>query len=101
MQVPALSPTPLRDAYSRRRQTLPWAQLLRRVFFLDALSCPRCDAPMVVLALISEPQVVRKILLHLGLPADLPPVAPAVHRDVEQPLFDEDAFGPVPARSPP
>jgi hypothetical protein len=38
---------------------------------------------MVVLALLSEPQVVRKILLHLGLPADPPPVGPAVHRDVE------------------
>jgi len=61
---------------TRRRRTLPWARLLRRVFFLDALSCPRCDGPMVVLALISEPQVVRKILLHLGLQADLPPVAP-------------------------
>lgn len=53
---------------------------------------------MVVLALISEPQVVRKILLHVALPADLPPVAPAVHRCV---LFDEDAASAQPARSPP
>jgi hypothetical protein len=72
-----------------------------RVFFLDALTCPRCAASMVVLALISEPQVLRKILLHLGLPADLPPLAPAAHRDVEQPLFDEDAASAAPARSPP
>jgi len=100
-QTPAPSPTPLRDACTRRRRTLPWARLLRRVLFLDVLSCPRCAAPMVVLALISEPQVVRKILLHLGLPADLPSVAPAVHRDVEPSLFAEDAFGPAPARSPP
>ena len=56
---------------------------------------------MAVLALISEPQVVRTILLHLGLPAHLPPVTPAAHRHVEQSLFDEDATSPAPARSPP
>jgi hypothetical protein len=98
--IPAMSPTPQGGAGSRRRRTLPWARLLRRVFFLDALSCPRCAAPMVVLALISDPQVVRKILLHLGLPADLPPLSPAAHRDVEPPLFDEDAAS-VPSARPP
>jgi hypothetical protein len=60
---------------------LPWAQLLRRVFFLDALKCPRCDTAMVVLALISDPHVVRKILLHLALPADMPTPATAVPAD--------------------
>jgi len=99
--IPAPSRTPLRRACTRRRRTLPWARLLRRVFFLDALACPRCAAPMVVLALISDPQVVRKILLHLGLPADLPPLSPAAHRDVGQPLFDEDAASVPSARPPP
>jgi len=56
---------------------------------------------MVVLALISEPQVLRKILVHLGLPADVPPVAPAVHRDVEEPLFEDDVVSAAPARPPP
>jgi hypothetical protein len=100
-ETAAASPTPLPAACTRRRRTLPWARLLVRVFFLDALTCPRCTASMVVLALISEPQVLRKILLHLGLPADLPPVAPAVHRCVEPPLFDEDTASAQPARSPP
>jgi len=31
---------------------------------------------MVVLAFLSEPDVVRKILLHLEVPADLPPTMP-------------------------
>jgi len=47
-----------------RRRSIPWAQLLMRVFHLDALACPRCATPMVVLALLSEPDVVRKNLLH-------------------------------------
>jgi len=56
---------------------------------------------MLVLALISEPRVVRKILLHLRLPADVPPQAAAVHRDDQESLFDDDAAGEKPARPPP
>ena len=46
-----------------------WAQLLRRVLSVDALSCPRCSSreksvPMVVLAFLSDPDVVSKILRH-------------------------------------
>ena len=102
VETPAKSQPPLPDASARRRRrSLPWAELLMRVLFLDALTCPRCAASMVVLALISDPQVLRKILVHLGLPADVPPVAPAVHRCVEEPLFDQDAASAAPARSPP
>jgi hypothetical protein len=97
--TPAAPPTPLRDTGSRRRRSLPWAQLLMRVFFIDALICPRCEASMLVLALISEPEVVRKILLHLGLPADVPPPAPAVPTD--EAFFDDDANVSDPARPPP
>jgi hypothetical protein len=60
-----------------RRRPLRWAQLLMRVFSLDALQCPRCASAMVVLALISDPQVVARILRHLKLPFEGP--AP-VHR---------------------
>jgi len=55
---------------------------------------------MVVLVLISEPQVLRKILLHLGLPAEVLPLVPAVRRDVDEPLFDDDASSVAPARPP-
>ncbi|MBD3238011.1 MAG: hypothetical protein GF330_15030, partial [Candidatus Eisenbacteria bacterium] len=61
----------------RGRAHLKWAQLLRRVFSLDALECPQCQTAMVVLAFISDPPVVRKILGHLGLPTIPPPVAAA------------------------
>jgi hypothetical protein len=86
-------------ARTRQRKALPWAQLLRRVFFLDALRCPRCDTAMVVLALLSDPNVVRKILLHLELPADLPTPAHAVLAD--QNLFDLDNSDAPTARPPP
>lgn len=66
---------PPADAAGRPRR-LPWAVLLRRVLDVDALACPKCSTPMVVLAFLTDPAVVRKILEHLGLPADLPAPAP-------------------------
>jgi hypothetical protein len=54
---------------------------------------------MLVLALLSDPNVVRKILLHLELPADLPTPAPAVLADEN--LFDADDSKAPAARPPP
>ena len=94
------SHTPPPESPTRnRRRSIPWAQLLMRVFHLDALACPRCATPVVVLAFLSEPDVVRKILLHLGLHADVPPTSPARLHD--ETLFDEDFQTGAPARSPP
>jgi len=44
-----------------------WADLLQRVFAVDALACPSCGGRMRVLATIDDPHVVRRILTHLGL----------------------------------
>ena len=63
-----------------------------RVLHLDALACPRCSSPsqrvpMTVLAFLSDPDVVYKILRHLGLPICAPALAPA--RSTTQPLAFE------------
>ena len=49
---------PLRAARYRR------AELLRRILEVDPLACPRCDALMRVVAVITDPAVVTRILLH-------------------------------------
>jgi hypothetical protein len=59
------------------RARLPWAQLLLRVFSIQALRCPRCSSAMVILAFLSDPPVVTKILQHLRMPTEPPPLAPA------------------------
>ena len=64
------------------RRPVPWAQLLRRVLSIDALACPRCSTherrvPMTVLAFLTDPEVVGKILRHLGLPTSAPALAAA------------------------
>ena len=43
-----------------------WAQLIRRVFEVDPLVCPRCQGVMRVVAFITEPRVIRRFLDHLG-----------------------------------
>jgi hypothetical protein len=48
----------------------PWAELMKRVFLVDVLRCPRCGGRRRVLAAITESRVVRAILASLGLPAE-------------------------------
>lgn len=47
---------------ARRRR---WAELLRRVFEVDVTVCPRCGGAMRILAFVTEPAAVRRILAHL------------------------------------
>lgn len=81
--------TPQRRAISSRCRGLPrswcaasnepssrakatWARLIRKVYEADPLICPECQGPMRVIAIIDDPQVVRRILDHLGRWAPLP-----------------------------
>ena len=51
---------------------LPWAVLLKRVFLVDVLECPKCKGRMKILAAVTAPASVRRILNHLGLPSEAP-----------------------------
>jgi len=52
-----------------------WAELLQRVFEVDALRCPRCGRRMRVLAAITEVDVARRIRACLNGPSRAPPLA--------------------------
>jgi hypothetical protein len=51
---------------------LPWSLLLKRVFMTDAVTCPKCQGRMKILAAITNPDAIRKILDHLGIPSKAP-----------------------------
>jgi Putative transposase len=59
----------------------PWgpngAELLKRVFEIAVLHCQHCGGRRRLIALITEPLVVRRILRDLDLPCEPPPIAPA------------------------
>jgi hypothetical protein len=63
---------------SRPSRYYSWPQLMRRVFDVDVLRCPRCKAsPMRILAAIHPPMTTQAILKSLGLPTRAPPITPA------------------------
>jgi hypothetical protein len=73
---------------------LPWADLLRRVFLVDALECPRCHGRMRVVAAVTEPGAIERILRHLGEHSTPPSIA-----DPRAPPSDDEEAAP-PTRPP-
>jgi hypothetical protein len=55
-----------------------WARLLKRVFDVDMARCPFChQGTLRIIAIITQGAVIGKILRHLKLSVDPPPIAPA------------------------
>ncbi len=52
-------------AAERRRLRRSWAQLIRRIYEVDPLTCTECGGQMRIIAFLLDPGVVRKILDHL------------------------------------
>jgi hypothetical protein len=48
--------------WSLRAARFRWAELLRRIFEVDPLTCPRCQGLMRIAAVITEPAVITRIL---------------------------------------
>ncbi|MCK4604737.1 MAG: hypothetical protein KAU41_08630 [Deltaproteobacteria bacterium] len=44
-----------------------WRELIKKVWEVNPLTCPRCGSEMKVISLIQDPDVIRQILKHLGL----------------------------------
>ena len=58
----ALDSTAPGSAQALRRQA--WARMLRKVFEVDPMVCPRCSVEMEVVAWITKPTVIDAILSH-------------------------------------
>ncbi len=56
-----------RDAESEfaRERRRSWARLLRKILEVDPLLCPKCGVEMKIVAVITDPEVVDRILAHL------------------------------------
>ena len=55
----------------------PWAELLKRCFDVDILQCSKCAGRMKLLAIITVPRSIERMLRHLGLPTQPPAREPA------------------------
>ena len=49
---------------------------MQRSFGVDVLKGPRCAGRLRLIALIDQPDVIRRILTHLGVSAEVPRLQP-------------------------
>ena len=65
-----------------------WARLIRKVFEVDPLICARCGGEMKVIAVLTAPKVVDRIVRHLQEKAESerapPGAAPQSHLSSEE-----------------
>jgi len=50
-----------------KRAPKNWARLIRKIYEVDPLTCPKCSGKMKVISVIEDQDVIKKILKHLGL----------------------------------
>jgi len=70
---------PYRAALRRR-----WAELIRRVYEVDPLVCPRCGSEMRVIGFITQPALIDRILDHLRRRDKIPRPPPLSARRLDR-----------------
>ena len=62
-----LIPSILEPGGSAKEYKRNWARLIQKIYEVDPLTCPRCSGKMKVISIIERPEIIKKILRHLGL----------------------------------
>ena len=73
------------EDWSLRAARYRWAELLRRIFEVDPLACPRCRGPMRILAVLTDPAVITGILAHRARTRERTRSPPPLRRRVAPP----------------
>ena len=63
----ALIPSILEPDKDSKAYRNNWARLIQKIYEVDPLTRSRCQARMKVISFIEDPEVIKKILKHLGL----------------------------------
>jgi hypothetical protein len=74
--IAAISAQAESDTAFRRKCRMTWAALIKLVYEVDPLKCPKCDGEIRIVAFIEEKEVVEKILRHCDLWKDHKPRPP-------------------------
>ena len=61
-EVIEVAPPPVSKELKKR-----WSHFIRKVYETDPLTCPKCQGEMRIISFIDQPDVIKKILQHLGL----------------------------------
>ena len=80
-------PVAQEDPQKPKAYGMTWAQRLKRVFAIEIEKCEKCGGAVRIIASIEDPDVIEKILKHVGL--DQPSQPPI--RSPPDTLFDYSA----------
>ena len=83
------------DTPFRKKCRITWAMLIKAVFEVDPLKCPKCGGSMKIVSFIEEPVVIRKILKHCNLwkdPPRPPPLEILPYKEECDPQCDYNFF---------
>ncbi|MFH0980278.1 MAG: transposase [Planctomycetota bacterium] len=75
----------------KRIMTHCWAMLLSRIYENFPLQCTRCSNPMRIIAFITRPAIIERILTHIGESPTPPQVLPARAPPQQDLVFDQTA----------
>jgi hypothetical protein len=56
-----------KDQLGKTAYSMTWAQRLKRVFAIEIETCEKCGGNVKIIACIEDPEVIERILKHLGL----------------------------------
>ena len=91
-KLPTVPGSPEPDTPYRKKCRMTWAVLIKAVFEVDPLKCPKCGGTMKIISFIEEADVIRKILKHCNLwkdPVARPPPGKKVASITEaEPYYD-------------
>lgn len=82
-----ISLDPSENPLCQRRQK-SWARLIRRIYEVDPLQCPRCQGQMKMVAFITAPFEIQRLMRSLGIPLSQAPPTLGPHYQPEIPLFE-------------
>ena len=60
----------------KKSYSIGWAKMLKRVFAIDIQTCLKCGGQIKIISSIHNPQIIKKILTHLGENSKVPELSP-------------------------
>ena len=75
----------------KRKASRLWASLIKKIYEVDPLLCPKCGGQMKIIAFIQDPREIKKLISSLGIPPfEAPPPMRAPPESTEPDMSFDD-----------
>jgi hypothetical protein len=79
------------DDSFRKQCRSNWARLIKKIYEVDPLVCPKCNGVLTIISFLEDPAVIKRILVHLNL-WDVPERSPPPASPPRDFIYDLDFF---------